>query len=184
MSNRAFLGIGELGRRTGLAPSALRYYERAGLLMPDGRTNGRRYYSSASGERIALIRLCQDAGFTLAEVRAFVAAGSRRDPSWTRLMEAKLLDLEASIARAKRAKALIQHGLACRHRELSMCPNFRAALKARLCSEGSAGKQNRLQSEFRRTVRSRLTPAPTSGTYGATSQSQGTPKNIATYTKK
>src|SRR6266480_4730099 len=98
MSNRAFLGIGALGRRTGLAPSALRYYERAGVLMPAGRTNGRRYYSSASAERIALIRLCQEAGFTLAEVRAFVATGSRRDPSWTRLMEAKLLDLKASIA--------------------------------------------------------------------------------------
>jgi len=47
-------------------------------------------------------------------------------------MEAKLLELEASIAQAQRAKALIEHGLACRHRELSMCPRFRAALKARL----------------------------------------------------
>ena len=37
MPNRAFLGIGELGRRTGLATSALRYYERVGLLAPEGR---------------------------------------------------------------------------------------------------------------------------------------------------
>jgi hypothetical protein len=51
-------------------------------------------------------------------------------------METKLLELEASIARATRAKALIEHGLACRHRELSMCPNFRAALKARLSLQG------------------------------------------------
>src|SRR5215472_13457889 len=137
MSNRvAILGIGELGRRTGLATSALRYYERVGLLVPDGRANGRRYYGSASAERIALIRLCQDAGFTLAEIRAVLAAGSRRNPSWTRLMEAKLLELEASIDRATRAKALIEHALACRHRELSMCPNFRAALKARLTLQG------------------------------------------------
>jgi hypothetical protein len=50
------------------------------------------------------------------------------------LMEAKLRELEASIARAKRAKALIAHALACPHRELSMCPNFRASLKARLFS--------------------------------------------------
>jgi hypothetical protein len=62
MSNRAFLGIGELGRRTGLATSALRYYERVGLLVPDGRANGRRYYGPTSAERIGLIRLCQDAG--------------------------------------------------------------------------------------------------------------------------
>ena len=137
MSNRAFLGIGELGRQTGLATSALRYYERVGLLVPDGRAKGRRYYRSESAERVALIRLCQDAGFTLAEVRAFVAAGSRRHPSWKRLMEAKLLELQASIARAKRAKALIEHGLACRHRELSMCPNFRAVLEARLSLPGT-----------------------------------------------
>src|SRR5262249_152354 len=137
MWNRALLGIGELGRRTGLATSALRYYERVGLLVPDGRVNGRRYYGPASAERIALIRLWQDAGFTLAEVRAFVAAGSRRHPSWTRLMEAKLRELETSIARAKRAKALIEHGLACQHRELSMCPNFRAALAARLTLAGT-----------------------------------------------
>ena len=137
MSNTAALFlIGELSRRTGLAASALRYYERVGLLVPDGRANGRRFYGPGGAERIALIRLCQDAGFTLAEIRAVVAAGSRRHPSWKRLMEAKLLELEASITQTRRAKALIEHALACRHRELSMCPNFRAAFQARLSPRG------------------------------------------------
>ena len=139
MSNGpAFLLIGELSRRTRLATSALRYYERVGLLTPDGRASGRRYYGPASSERIALIRLCQDAGFTLAEIRSFVAIGSRRQRSLRRLMKAKLLQLEVSIAQAKRAKSLIEHALACQHRELSMCPNFRAALKARLSVHDSA----------------------------------------------
>lgn len=128
--------IGELGRRTGLAPSALRYYERVGLLVPDGRAGGRRYYGASSAERVALIRLCQDAGLTLAEIRAVVAGGSRGSRSWTRLMQVKLRELEAAIARTERAKALIQHGLACRHRNLFMCPNFRSALKARISPEG------------------------------------------------
>src|SRR5262249_62157663 len=92
------LGIGELGRRTGLATSALRYYERVGLLVPDGRAHGRRYYGPASAERIALIRLCQDAGFTLAEIRTVLAAGSRRNPSRTRFIEANVLDLVGTIA--------------------------------------------------------------------------------------
>lgn len=144
MMSRAFLGIGELGRRTGLATSALRYYERFGLLAPYGRVNGRRHYSSGSVERIGLIRLCQDAGFTLAEACAFLAAGSRRNRSWRRLMEGKLLELKVSIDRAKRAKALIEHGLACRHRELSMCPNFRAALEARLSLPRSDSVHRRL----------------------------------------
>jgi DNA-binding transcriptional MerR regulator len=138
MSNRvALLMIGQLGHRTGLATSALRYYERVGLLLPDGRVTGRRYYSaSSSAERVALIRLCQDAGFTLAEIRVLVAIGNRRRPSWKRLLEAKLLEVEASIARASRAKALIQHALACRHRNLFTCPNFRSALKSRFSLKG------------------------------------------------
>lgn len=53
-------------------------------------------------------------------------------------METKLLELKASIAQAKRAKALIEHALACRHRELFKCPNFGAALKARLSLQDSA----------------------------------------------
>jgi hypothetical protein len=52
-------------------------------------------------------------------------------------MEGKLVELKASIAQAQRAEALIEHALACGHRELSMCPNFRAALKARLSVRGA-----------------------------------------------
>ena len=128
----SILTIGELSRRTGLATSALRYYERVGLLRPDSRANGRRYYESSSRGRVALIRLCQDAGFTLAEIRVLLAAGMRRSRSWARLVNAKLLELEASIDRARRARSLIQHALACRHRKLVTCPNFRSALDARL----------------------------------------------------
>ena len=68
-----FIAIGELARRTGLASSALRYYERVGLLSPAGRAGGRRHYGASSAERVALIQLCQDAGFTLREIRALVA---------------------------------------------------------------------------------------------------------------
>jgi hypothetical protein len=48
------------------------------------------------------------------------------------MMEAKRDELDASIARAKQAKALVEHALACRHPELAVCPGFRAALKQRL----------------------------------------------------
>lgn len=123
------MAIGELARRTGLASSALRYYERVGLLSPDGRAGGRRHYGASSAERVALIQLCQDAGFTLREIRALVAAGSRKTRPWTRLVEAKLRELETRIAQAERAKVLVQHALACPHRNLLRCSNFRAAIK-------------------------------------------------------
>jgi DNA-binding transcriptional MerR regulator len=128
------MAIGELARRTGLASSALRYYERVGLLSPAGRAGGRRHYGASSAERVALIQLCQDAGFTLREIRALVAAGGRKTRPWTRLVEAKLRELEARVAQAQRAKMLVQHALACPHRNLLSCSNFRAAIKAHLGS--------------------------------------------------
>jgi DNA-binding transcriptional MerR regulator len=126
------IAIGELARRTGLASSALRYYERVRLLSPAGRAGGRRHYGASSAERVALIQLYQDAGFTLREIRALV--GSRKTRPWTRLVEAKLRELETRIAQAERAKVLVQHGLACPHRNLLSCSKFRAAIKTRLGS--------------------------------------------------
>jgi DNA-binding transcriptional MerR regulator len=141
MSNLGgLISISELARRTGLASSALRYYERVGLLSPAGRAGGRRHYGASSAERVALIQLCKDAGFTLREIHALVAVGSRKSRPWTRLVEAKLRELEARIAQAERAKALVQHALACPHLDLLSCANFRAAIKAHLGSlQGKIG---------------------------------------------
>jgi len=124
------VAIGELARRTGLASSALRYYERAGLLSPTTRAGGRRHYGASSVERVALIQLCQDAGFTLREIRALLTAWSGRGRSWTPVARAKLQELDTRIARAERARALVQHALACPHPNLVTCPNFRGTLKA------------------------------------------------------
>ncbi|HEX8854679.1 MAG TPA: MerR family transcriptional regulator [Thermoleophilaceae bacterium] len=130
--NDARLAIGELARRAGTAPSALRYYERIGLLPPADRAGGKRHYSPASAERLALVRLYQYAGFTLKEIRKLLAAGSRRGASWTSLAEHKIAELDARIAEAQRAKDLLEHVLNCPHHDLLTCPNFRAAFQARL----------------------------------------------------
>lgn len=132
MADDPLLPIGELARRTGVATSALRYYERIGLLAPAERAGGRRRYAPSAAERVALIRLYQDAGFTLAEIRMMVATVSRGRHAWRGLAERKIAELEARIAEAERAKDLIEHGLDCPHEDLLACPNFRAALRPRL----------------------------------------------------
>src|SRR5262245_43033882 len=126
--------IGELARRSGLASSALRYYERVGLLSPIGRTGGRREYTPSSVERVALIQLCQDAGFTLREIRTVIATRGRRGRTWRGVVEAKLRELDARIAQAERARSLVQHAIACPHPNLFECEDFRAALQARVGS--------------------------------------------------
>jgi MerR family transcriptional regulator, redox-sensitive transcriptional activator SoxR len=105
------LPIGEFARRAGTAPSALRYYERIGLLPPADRAGGKRHYPPSSAERLALVRLYQDAGFTPKEIRQLLAAGSRRRASWIALAECKIAELDARIAEAQRAKDLLEHAL-------------------------------------------------------------------------
>jgi len=124
--------IGELARRTGVATSALRYYERLGLLSPAERVGQRRHYPPSSAERVALIRLYQDVGFTLAEIGRLLAARSRGRRAWDRLAERKIAELDARIADTQQAKNLIEHALDCPHRDLLTCPNFRSALEAHL----------------------------------------------------
>jgi DNA-binding transcriptional MerR regulator len=124
--------IGELARRTGVATSALRYYERIGLLAPAARAGQVRHYPPSTAERVALIRLYRDAGFTLAEIRRLLAATSQGRPAWGRLAERKIAELDARIADAQRAKKLIKHALDCPHRDLLSCPNFRTALEDHL----------------------------------------------------
>ena len=61
--------IGELARRTGLAPSAVRYYEQLGLLPAPQRTaSGYRSYAQDAVDRLAFIRSAQAVGLTLSEV--------------------------------------------------------------------------------------------------------------------
>src|ERR671915_1678964 len=62
--------IGELARQSGVPATALRYYEKLGLMPEPGRTeSGYRMYGEEAVDRLAFIRAAQDVGLTLAEVR-------------------------------------------------------------------------------------------------------------------
>jgi DNA-binding transcriptional MerR regulator len=120
-----------------VATSALRYYERLGLLAPTERAGGRRHYTASSADRVALIRLFQDAGFTLGEIGRVFAAGSWDQRRFGDLAERKIAELDARITEAQRAKDLVEHARDCPHDDLLACPRFRSALEARLSAEGS-----------------------------------------------
>jgi DNA-binding transcriptional MerR regulator len=63
--------IGELAERSGLAASAIRYYERAGLLPKPGRgSNGYREYGEATLDQLHVIEVARNLGFTLESIRA------------------------------------------------------------------------------------------------------------------
>ena len=67
------LTIGELSARSGLAPSALRYYEEIGLIHAERTASGRRRYPRATLRRIAFIRAARQVGLSLEEAVAALA---------------------------------------------------------------------------------------------------------------
>jgi DNA-binding transcriptional MerR regulator len=96
--------IGELARQTGLAPSKIRFYEAEGLIgAVDRKLNGYRQYSDRTKQVLELISLAQQAGFSLAEIRALVpqqgkVPGSKVPGGHERMLAGlrkKLAELEA-----------------------------------------------------------------------------------------
>ncbi|HEY7200700.1 MAG TPA: MerR family transcriptional regulator [Candidatus Dormibacteraeota bacterium] len=131
MSDR-LLTIGELARRTGVATSALRYYEERGLLPAPARTSGQRRYPESAVVLVGIILLLRDVGFSLAEQRAFMASRAVALDDWRRLARRKLVQLDERIAKARTARTAIEHALGCPHEDIVQCPNFIGVVAGRL----------------------------------------------------
>lgn len=112
----AAMPIGEVARAAGIAPSAIRYYEKAGLLPKPGRQSGQRRYGAETGARLRIIQLAREAGFTIAETRTFLSGFSpSTTPAarWRALAERKLAELEAQSQRIGRMKRLLESSFHC-----------------------------------------------------------------------
>lgn len=125
------LTIGEVADRTGVAASALRYWEEFGLLPAPARVSGQRRYPPSAVEHVGLILLLREVGFTLREVKELVGARTSGG-DWRELQRGKLAELDRQIARMQAARTAIAHGLACPHDNVFECPNFADVLAARL----------------------------------------------------
>ena len=118
------VAIGEIARRAGLQPSAIRYYEEIGLLPAPARRGGRRRYDPAVLDRLTLIRVGQAAGLTLAEIRELVADAPAERPvgeRWQALARRKLVEIEDLIARAERMRDLLETALGCTCQTVAEC---------------------------------------------------------------
>jgi DNA-binding transcriptional MerR regulator len=129
------LTIGELAKRTGVATSALRYYEEFGLIPEPARVSGQRRYPECAVELIGLILLLRDVGFSLSECKAFLASRTQTVDGWRRLAQRKLADLDGQIAKAQTAKEAITHALHCPHDDIAACRNFANVIATRLAGQ-------------------------------------------------
>jgi MerR family redox-sensitive transcriptional activator SoxR len=118
------LSIGEVARRAGLRTSALRFYEKSGLLPAPPRRSKQRCYDESILGRISLIRLALEAGFTVAETRTFLSGFSADTPPakrWRALAERKLQELDTLMKRVERMKQLLEMGFQCGCPRLEDC---------------------------------------------------------------
>lgn len=127
--------IGELARRTGVSPSALRHYEELGLMPPARRASGQRRYDASAVERVGMILLLRDVGFSLGEMKKLTAPRSQSPGAWRELTRTKLTELDQRIARAQAARVALLHGLRCAHEDPLDCPNFARILAARIAGQ-------------------------------------------------
>jgi DNA-binding transcriptional MerR regulator len=123
------MDISEVARRSGVAASALRYYERKGLIRSLGQEGARRKFSPAVLDQLALIALGQAAGFSLDEIRAMFTPGGQ--PRIDRkLLSAKADELDRLVKRLRAMSEGLRHAAACPARSHAECPSFQRLLKA------------------------------------------------------
>ncbi len=124
------LRIGEVAQRAGIATSAIRYYEREGLIPKADRFGNARVYGADILDRLALIALAKSAGFTIAETRQLLRGVSRRTPPgprWRAQAEKKLAEVEERLAEAERMRVVLHMLMRCE------CPTFEDCTSAAGC---------------------------------------------------
>ncbi len=110
------LSIGEVAERSGVATTAIRYYEQIGLLPAPRRTGGRRRYDAAVLDALAIVRFARHLGFSLTEVRWLLDGRLERPQPerWRELGRRRRAELEALLADAARLQRLLDEALAHR----------------------------------------------------------------------
>jgi DNA-binding transcriptional MerR regulator len=123
------MDISEVARRSGVPASALRYYERRGLIRSLQSEGARRKFSPGVLDQLALIALGQAAGFSLDEIRAMFTP--KGEPCIDRkMLSAKADELDRTVKRLKAMSNGLRHAAACPARSHAECPSFQRLLKA------------------------------------------------------
>lgn len=117
----AMLTIGDVTQRSGIAQTALRYYEQVGLLPAPHRVGGQRRYQESVLMRLEVIRLCKTAGFSLTEISLLLKDETPGRPLARELAQAKLAEIDEQLESLARARAIIEWGMRCTCPSIEVC---------------------------------------------------------------
>lgn len=123
------IDIAEVAQRAGVPASTLRFYEEKGLIASIGRRGLRRVFDSGVLERLALIALWRDAGFSLDEI-ALMFAPDGQPRIDRQMLAAKAEELDRTIHRLSAMRDSLRHAAACPAPSHMECPAFRRLLRA------------------------------------------------------
>ena len=125
MATRALLTVADVSVRSGFAASALRYYEREGLIAATRTSGNQRRYERAMLRRLAFIRSAQRVGLSLEEItEALRTLPGNRTPTkadWTRLSHQWRSRLNEQIERLERLRDRLDSCIGCGCLSLQKC---------------------------------------------------------------
>ena len=119
--------IGEVAKIAGMRTSAIRYYEEIGILPEAERIGGQRRYGNATLDRLKVIQMAQEAGFTIAEIKMLMhdfEPGTPASDRWRALSVRKIEEIDALIARAQVMRRVLEESLRCDCLTLDECAHI------------------------------------------------------------
>ena len=119
------ISIGRVAARTGVAVSALRFYEDAGLVTPGRNSGGQRVFAAADIRRISFIIIAQKLGFSLKQIKAQLdSLPNRRTPTmtdWEKISQNFRVDIDERIRALTLLREKLTNCIGCGCLSLSNC---------------------------------------------------------------
>jgi MerR family redox-sensitive transcriptional activator SoxR len=128
--DEAALSIGEVAREANISASAIRFYERSGLLPEAERVSGKRRFGPDAVRRLGIIEIAKQAGFSLDEVRALldsIDSGTPAHEELRALAARKLPEVEVLLERARAMRDWLVVASTCGCESLEDCGLFTGA---------------------------------------------------------
>jgi MerR family redox-sensitive transcriptional activator SoxR len=116
--------IGDVARKAGIRTSAIRFYEKAGVLPPAPRQNGQRHFAADAALQLTVIEFARKAGFTIAEIKLLFHGVRKSAPAsarWRQLARKKYREMDLLISRLKNMQKLLKKSMRCHCTKLDDC---------------------------------------------------------------
>ncbi len=119
--------IGKLAAQSGVSASAIRFYERAGLLDAPSRRSGKRNYDDSTRHQLTIIRFAKDTGFTLPQIKLLLRGFPASVPAsarWKKMASTKIEELELTALKIRNMKRLLRGVMSCECKTLEDCTRY------------------------------------------------------------